>query len=75
MKKNNKIKILIFVIILIIIAVALAMFIPLRNSKVFDDYGKEELIQYLNNIEDEQRKKEEIDNAIEKGWITENDLK
>ena len=75
MKKNSKIKILIFVIILIIIAVALAIFIPLRNSKVFDDYGKEELIQYLNNIEDEQRKKEEIDNAIEKGWITENDLK
>ena len=75
MKKNSKIKILIFVIILIIIAVALAIFIPLRNSKEFDNYGKEELIQYLNNIEDEQRKKEEIDNAIEKGLITENDLK
>ena len=75
MKKNNKIKILIFVIILIIIATALAIFIPFHNSKVFDDYGKEELIQYLNNIEDEQIKKEEIDNAIEKGWITENDLK
>lgn len=75
MKKNNKIKILIFVIILIIIAVALAIFIPFHNSKEFDNYGKEELIQYLNNIEDEQRKKEEIDNAIEKGLITENDLK
>ena len=50
-------------------------FIPFHNSKEFDNYGKEELIQYLNNIEDEQRKKEEIDNAIEKGLITENDLK
>lgn len=74
-EKNNKLKILVFLIILTIIAIALAIFIPFYNSKEFNDYGKQELIQYLNNITDEQTKKEEIDSAIEKGWITEEDLK
>lgn len=74
MKKNTKIKFGILFTILIICAISLAIYIPFYRSKQFDNYGKENLINYLNSITDEDQKQNEIKKAIENGWITENDL-
>ena len=73
-EKSTKIKFGILFTILIICAISLAIYIPFYRSKQFDNYGKENLINYLNSITDEDQKQNEIKKAIENGWITENDL-
>lgn len=74
MKKGNKLRFVILFTILIVCAISFAIFIPFYNSKKFDNYGKEDLINYLNSITDYELKQSEINKALEKGWITEKDL-
>ena len=72
---KNKLYIKLSLILIIFIAIILAIFIPIYNSYIFENNGKKELIDYLTNIPEEEKRQEEINNALEKGWITESDLK
>ena len=74
MKKNKKV----LIISLIIITFIIVIFIiakPFYDSQVFDNIGKEEILQQLQNIEDSEKQQKEIEEAIKKGWITEEDAK
>ena len=68
-------KIIISLLIICLLAIVLAIVIPFYNSYKFENYGKKELLDYLTNITDENKKQEEINSALEKGWIEESDLK
>lgn len=72
---KNKLYIKLSLIVIIFVAIILAIFIPIYNSYKFEQSGKKELIDYLTNIPEKEKRQEEINNALEKGWITESDLK
>lgn len=73
MMKNKKI-LIISLIILSFVIIALIIIKPFYNSKVFDEIGKDEIINYLKNIEDYEQKQKEIEEAIKKGWISQKDI-
>jgi len=71
--KNKKILILCLVIFSFVVII-LTIIKPYHDSKVFEEIGKDEIIEYLKNIEDSEQKQKEIEEAIKKGWITRNDI-
>lgn len=68
MKKKKFIIIALFIIFLIVIVLVVKK--PFEDSKKFDEIGKNELIEHLRSIEDKTERENEIQNAIEKDWIT-----
>lgn len=72
MEKNLKIK---FILIIIPVAIVVSIIMPYYDSYRFKNSFKDEFIEYLMSIEDEERKNEEINSAIEKGWINKKDIK
>ena len=71
MEKNLKIK---FILIIIAVAIIVSIIMPYYDSYRFENSFKDEFIEYLMSIEDEERRKQEINSAIEKGWINEKDI-
>lgn len=70
--KNKKI-LIISLIIIILVAIVITIIKPFYDSKVFEDIGKDEIIEHLKNIDNSEQKQKEINETIEKGWITEKD--
>ncbi len=70
---KNKSVIVIPVIIIVLIAVIVFIVRPIYELNKFEDYGKDELITYLQNITDEELKKQEVDKALNDGDITEDE--
>jgi len=68
--KNKKMLIISLIIITLIIMI-LIIVKPFYDSNVFDKVGQDELIEQLRKIEDINLRQQEIEKAIEKGWITE----
>lgn len=68
--KNKKI-LIISLIIVILIAVITTIIKPLYYSNVFENIGKDEMIEHLKNIDNYEQKQKEINEVVEKGWITE----
>ena len=64
--KNKKI-----LIISLIIVILIAVIKPLYYSNVFENIGKDEMIEHLKNIDNYEQKQKEINEVVEKGWITE----
>ena len=71
--KNKKVLIIVLIIIGFI-SIVFTVLKPFKDSKKFDNIGKDEIIQHLKNINDSEQKQKEIDEAINKGWITEKDV-
>ncbi len=68
--KNKKVLFL-SLFIIILVAVILVISKPFYYSNIFDNIGEKELIEHLKNINDIEQKQKEINEAVEKGWISE----
>lgn len=68
--KNKKMLIISLIMITLIIMI-LIIVKPFYDSNAFDKVGQDELIEQLRKIEDINLRQQEIERAIEKGWITE----
>ena len=69
-KKN----IIISLIVIIIIAILVAIIKPIYDTYVFQNLNKNELIQSIQNIKNVEERNQKIQNAVEKGFLTQNDV-
>lgn len=67
---KNKKFIIIALIIIIVLAILMGILKPVYDSYVFKRYGHEDLIKYIQNIEDDEQRKNEIEKALNNKDIT-----